>query len=634
MWFAGIIYCLSGTHVYIEYGLNVPRYTIEGTEQSVPRSGGDLNYLQYVYRKPAYRKNTVLAITCLFGVGFIALGNMAGNSISFAMRVLAAADMDNPSNGTVRGIAIAVATATCFIHAFSRRGGIWLNNMLAIIKVMILLLIIITAIIVGAGGLSKTENVISDNTDTSKSFKGASRDANGYAHAFLAIIFSMSGFEQPNYVMGEISRPRRKHPIAMALGVGSTMLLYMAVNISYVSPMPLLCSSLRDLVSNSAQMVVVPKEAQINGEGGVAQQFFEMSLGRLTANNTGKRIFNAFLAISSMGNIIVMTYTASRVKQEIAKEGILPFAKFFAQNKDMSLGRVLRWFQSKGWFTRVLRLRWFSPEEHSEKTPVGAFVLHFFSCLILIFATWGLEPASAYTLLTSLSSYVINGFFGSFLGLGILILRFRGPPATAATDEHTTLPDAPPSWRKMTGKHINPVLSVFCATIYLIGNLWPVVTTWIKPTTALEDTIKWWLVPTISWAIIGLGCAWYLGFIGVAHNIDRKHHKVFIVEKKPEFESADGEPPQPDKPANGLVLVHETVYLSWVGRETLRARRPEEMMMEGGHPGDKDVPITSTVAGTDFDAYFQGQNEYAPAPDPYSHGQHQQGVFNSGYNRY
>lgn len=44
-WVAGIIYCLCGMHVYIEYGLNVPRYVINGIEQSVPRSGGDLNYV-------------------------------------------------------------------------------------------------------------------------------------------------------------------------------------------------------------------------------------------------------------------------------------------------------------------------------------------------------------------------------------------------------------------------------------------------------------------------------------------------------------------------------------------------------------------------------------------------------------
>lgn len=109
-----------------------------------------------------------------------------------------------------------------------------LNNVFAIIKVMILLLIIITAIVVAAGGLD-TKNVISENTSTSVAFKDASTDSNGYSGAFLAIIFSFSGFEQPNYVMGEISRPRRKHPISMAIGVGIVVLLYMAVNISYVS---------------------------------------------------------------------------------------------------------------------------------------------------------------------------------------------------------------------------------------------------------------------------------------------------------------------------------------------------------------------------------------------------------------
>lgn len=38
-WLAGVVYCLCGTHVYIEYGLNVPRYRVQGVEQSIPRSG-------------------------------------------------------------------------------------------------------------------------------------------------------------------------------------------------------------------------------------------------------------------------------------------------------------------------------------------------------------------------------------------------------------------------------------------------------------------------------------------------------------------------------------------------------------------------------------------------------------------
>jgi amino acid transporter len=136
--------------------------------------------------------------------------------------------------------------------------------------------------------------------------------------------------------------------------------------------------------------------------------------------------------------MIVMTYTAARVKQEIAKEGILPFPRFFAQNTDLSLGRVLKALQSKGHFGSLLKTgSWLSPEHHSEKTPVGAFVLHFLSCLILISATWSMEPDKAYELLTTLSVYVINCFFGFFVGLGILILRWKGPPDTEiCTDEN------------------------------------------------------------------------------------------------------------------------------------------------------------------------------------------------------
>lgn len=45
-WFAGVLYALAGMHIYIEYGLNVPRVLFGGREQSVPRSGGDLNYVR------------------------------------------------------------------------------------------------------------------------------------------------------------------------------------------------------------------------------------------------------------------------------------------------------------------------------------------------------------------------------------------------------------------------------------------------------------------------------------------------------------------------------------------------------------------------------------------------------------
>jgi len=203
-------------------------------EQGVPRSGGDLNYLQYVYSRPAYRKNTVLFSACFFGISFIILGNMAGNAISFATSVLEAANIV-PTEGTVRGIAIAISVFACFIHTFSRRGGIVLNNILAGAKLCIILIIIIVTIIYSKGGFGNySDKVIQENLGAN-SLRNRSSNPHGYARSFLSIVFAFGGFEQPNYVLGEIKRPHRIYPVSMFVSVSCICLLYLIVNICYVS---------------------------------------------------------------------------------------------------------------------------------------------------------------------------------------------------------------------------------------------------------------------------------------------------------------------------------------------------------------------------------------------------------------
>lgn len=120
---------------------------------------------------------------------------MAGNSIICALRLLQAANPDASADsfaaGTIRGFAIGIAIFSCFIHSFSRRGGILLNNLLALVKVGILLLIIFTTIAVSVGGLHKasdgTEVETQFKNNTAAAFAHASDDSNGYAQAFLSI---------------------------------------------------------------------------------------------------------------------------------------------------------------------------------------------------------------------------------------------------------------------------------------------------------------------------------------------------------------------------------------------------------------------------------------------------------------
>lgn len=63
------------------------------------------------------------------------------------------------------------------------------------------------------------------------------------------------------------------------------------------------------------QFIVVDKnDPRLEGSD-VSALFFQNTFN----GGVASRVLNAFMAISGLGNIIVMTFTAARVKQEIAK---------------------------------------------------------------------------------------------------------------------------------------------------------------------------------------------------------------------------------------------------------------------------------------------------------------------------
>ena len=334
-------------------------------------------------------------------------------------------------------------------------------------------------------------------------------------------------------------------------------------------------------------MVVVPKEIQ--GQKNVALEFFLRTFGTQGNPESAIRIFNSFLAVSTLGNIIVMTYTAARVKQEIAKEGFLGniwLSRFFARNLDLSFGRFLNWLRKNGMFNSLLKHKWLRPEEHTEKTPVGALVLHLLSCVISIFATMGLPSNDPYNLLTGLISYLVFAWFGVLLSAGIIFLRLRGPPKTqpVMTQGHSGCPEQQPvqkTWTEMTGPSINPYISIICAVLYLIGNLFPIICNWVPvppKSTFNNSTARWYTLPTICWAILGLGVFWYLGFIIIVKKRERHNHESFVITRHPEFareekveqgtspneHTAD---PERSEKQGSLILVREVVDLNWKSRD-------------------------------------------------------------------
>jgi amino acid transporter len=196
-WLLGSIATLAGTLVFIEYGLTIPRWSVSASDTKIftPRSGGEFNYLNYLIKKPKF------LASCVYGVTFVLVGNAAANALSFASHLVSTSTHYDAIDGTpsrttsnmVRGIAIGTMTAVCLLHGIWRRAGIAVNNVFAIFKLLMLLMIIILGFMSIGGKVFHTHPPAAANLSPSHSFKNKQTDPYGYASAYLAVVFSFGG---------------------------------------------------------------------------------------------------------------------------------------------------------------------------------------------------------------------------------------------------------------------------------------------------------------------------------------------------------------------------------------------------------------------------------------------------------
>jgi hypothetical protein len=158
----------------------------------------------------------------------------------------------------------------------------------------------------------------------------------------------------------------------------------------------------------------------------IASIFFQ----RVFGNETARRVMQGAIALSIFGNIIVMTFTASRVKQEIAKEGILPKSLFFATGRVTPGAWLVARFRQRGESGKsydAVQTSGYTSEENGEHlvqepmetSPMAALGLHLFASVFLIAVTARLDTSDSYNFLVSLYSYVIVGLMGCLTAFGL-----------------------------------------------------------------------------------------------------------------------------------------------------------------------------------------------------------------------
>ncbi|ESZ89783.1 hypothetical protein SBOR_9834 [Sclerotinia borealis F-4128] len=439
LWSLGFIASMAGTLMYVEYGLTIPRRKMAGAVQAVPRSGGELNYLKFLAKRPKY-----MAI-CTFGFIFILVGNSAANCVSFGVHVLAAAGINDPRKGTVQGIALGAAWLVSLLHALGRMFGVHLNSAFAVTKVSMLLMIIILGFMVLN---NHTEHLHRDplsytNLNRKTSFKelGTGDHAGGFAASYLNIIFTCGGWNQANYMI----------------------------------------------------VVPIPKDGNFTSGKSVVEEFFRLTIGQAWNEGRSIQLMDACLAVSSLGNVIVTTFTAARVKQEIAKEGILPFSLVFAKNVNI-IEWAIKKFKRSEQVAEPVETEGNTPERAKiEPIPFPALVLHcVFSTILILASICVPQSKDAYPLLVSIYTYPIDAMVAISLSLGIIWMR-----STRSS-----------GWN--TYSTSNRWFSLATAIVVFVANVFPVVALWIPE--ALGSSVPWYIVPTIGCSLLLGGVVYCLIF--------------------------------------------------------------------------------------------------------------------------
>lgn len=288
----GGILTFAGLSVFLEFGL------------AIPRSGGEKNYLERVYRRPKYLS------TCVLAAQMLLLGFSSGNSLAFGRYVLFASGSTAPDGWAARGIACACVTFSVLLHSLFPKWGIRLFNVLGVFKVAVLVFIVFSGFAALAGHRKVPNPHNFDNAfalETGDGYGGGG--AYAYSTALLRIIYSYKGWENANYVLGELKNPRKTLAIAAPIAIGGVTILYVLANVAYFA--------------------AIPKEQLANSEVIVAAVFFRNVFG----DSAGARSLPAFVALSNLGNVLAVSFAHARLNQEFAKEGLLPFSRFWASNK-------------------------------------------------------------------------------------------------------------------------------------------------------------------------------------------------------------------------------------------------------------------------------------------------------------
>ena len=323
-WLIGAVIAMTGYFVYAEFA------------SAMPHNGGELNYLLHIYRRPKFLVATMYAAQALL------LGQAAGNSYVAGQYLLTAGGVD--SEWGSRGIGAAVLVITLIVHGTMLKWGLRFQNVVGVLKLVILLFISLAGFAALAG---RTQTPAPDNF--TNAFAGSRSDVYGTVNCIYNAVWSYVGFSNIFYAMSEVKRPIRTMKIAGPVAILSITVLYVLCQVAYFAAVP------RDEILESRQII--------------ASLFFKHMFG-----DRSSRALSVFVALSAIANVFSVVFSQGRLNQALGRDGLVPFSKVLASNRPF-------------------------------KAPLAGLGWHVIVTLIILLAP---PAGDAYNFVLNLSSYPLN----------------------------------------------------------------------------------------------------------------------------------------------------------------------------------------------------------------------------------
>ncbi|KAA8896310.1 amino acid permease-domain-containing protein [Sphaerosporella brunnea] len=375
---------------------------------AIPLNGGSSVYLRHCFGELAGFLFSWTAVIVLKPGSAAIIAIISGEYIN---RVLFGSfNPDTPLPGVW---ANKITAVVCFLfvtalNIISTKLTTRLSDGMMFLKVGTLLAITVIGIVVAATGINgdgKGANLEWKQHGWFESRPGGvgERESSGigglgeYAIALYAGLWAFDGWDNVNYVTGEMRNPTHDLPRVIHTGMPIVILSYLLANMSYYFVLP-------GSVIGSSNTVAVAFGTKVFGP-------------------IGGLIFAIVVSLSCFGALNATTFTSGRLVYVAGKEGYLPAVFGTLGFRLSSSPRQIREFSHPTFFQRLRHVLRLTPREDYvspwSKTPVYAMLLN------AVFTTGYILVGEFGTLLTF---YGVAGYSFYFLTvLGLIVLRYREP---------------------------------------------------------------------------------------------------------------------------------------------------------------------------------------------------------------